>query len=171
MACTQATASTKRHWPPPRPTPRPNQPDLGHRNGQPRRRICDTLGQEEPALSDLAAPELGQTNQNSTRHLGLAQRKPQQVLDLNLSLNAAHNNSTCMAAPIRPPSTSTSPTACPPMPQPVSGPLLHVLGHAAIYDVNLAYQRSSFHQSAGSALRQQQPAKPQHLGRPDPAPP
>jgi outer membrane receptor protein involved in Fe transport len=39
------------------------------------------------------------------------------------------------------------------MPQPVSGPLLHVLGHAAIYDVNLAYQRSSFHQSAGSAFR------------------
>jgi hypothetical protein len=56
-----------------------------------------------------------------------------------------------MAAPIRPTFQFDAVRQPSANAMPVSGPLMRLLGHAAIYDVNLNYQKS-FHQSAGLGI-------------------
>lgn len=102
---------------------------------------------------NVAAPELGQTNPNinlgtSASLNGLSRNR---FWMLNLSLNAAHNNSTLHGGtdPVTPSTSTRSDTLLANAAASSSGPLFRLLAHTATYDTNLAYQRSSFHQSAG----------------------
>jgi hypothetical protein len=105
---------------------------------------------------DLAGEGQGQSNQsfNAGVSASLNGSRKTNFWDLNLSLSGAHNASSLHGGsdPANLSSSTQSDSLSANAMAMLSGPLMHVLGHAAIYDVNLNYQKSNFWQSAGLGI-------------------